>query len=315
MKRLLGLTVSLLILAALYWKVGASNLVDVLMSSHPIWLSAGLGMVIPLTLISAYRLRLLMPENDRLTGWESTRLILVASSLNMILPSKMGDIAKAYFMARDHGLSTANCVSLVLYEKATDMLSLLAWCLLGLLFYPFHGSLFWLLLSGVALLFILCCALLISHRFTEMLFRLLSFPLPGRFRAKTAKVALQLDELRQQLHGMPGFAWRVALVSLGIWLLHLLQIWLFVLALNTWVPFIENAALAPLAILAGLIPLTFAGIGTRDAAVVVLYSPYLTASAGAALGLLFTSRYFLPALMGLPLLHRYMTALPKNQSC
>jgi uncharacterized membrane protein YbhN (UPF0104 family) len=86
------------------------------------------------------------------------------------------------------------------------------------------------------------------------------------------------------------------------------------LALRGWVPFLDNLALAPLAILAGLIPLTFAGVGTRDAAVVGLYAPYLAPAAGAALGLLFTSRYFLPAIMGLPFVHRYLTALPQHKN-
>lgn len=310
MKRLLAIVISLLILAALYWKIGTSELLAVLTSTEPKWLAAGLGMVLPLTLITAWRLRLLMPENDRVSGWESTQLILVASSLNMILPSKMGDIAKAYFMARNHGLTQGHCLSLVLYEKTTDMLSLLAWCIFGLLLYPFKGWIFWLMLAAVVALFLLCSALLLSHRFTALLFKLLSYPLPAGIKAKTASLSEKLDELRKQLAGNPGLAARVAIVSLGIWLLHLLQVWLFILALRGWVPFLDNLALAPLAILAGLVPLTFAGVGTRDAAVVLLYGTYLSPAAGAALGLLFTSRYFLPAVMGLPFVHRYMTALP-----
>ena len=312
MKRLLPVVISLLILAALYWKVGTSQLLAVLATAEPMWLAVGLGMVIPLTLVTAWRLCLLMPMNDRLNGWESTQLILAASSLNMILPSKMGDIAKAYFMARNHGLTQGNCLSLVLYEKTTDMLSLLAWCIFGLLLYPFKGWLFWLMLAAVVALFLLCSALLLSHRFTKSLFWVLSYPLPTGIKAKTASLSGKLDELRKQLAATPGLATRVAIVSFGIWLMHLLQVWLFILALRGWVPFLDNLALAPLAILAGLIPLTFAGVGTRDAAVVLLYGSYLTPAAGAALGLLFTSRYFLPAVMGLPFVHRYMIALPTS---
>lgn len=81
---------------------------------------------------------------------------------------------------------------------------------------------------------------------------------------------------------------------------------MFILALRTSVPLIESLALSPLAILAGLIPLTFAGIGTRDAALVFLYAAFLSAPEAAALGLLCTARYFLPALAGLPFLNRYV---------
>jgi hypothetical protein len=87
----------------------------------------------------------------------------------------------------------------------------------------------------------------------------------------------------------------------------LLQIWFFILALNAWTPFLTNLALSPLAILAGLLPLTFAGVGTRDAALIAFYQPYFNAPTAAALGLLCTSRYLLPAIGGLPFLEQYLT--------
>lgn len=102
---------------------------------------------------------------------------------------------------------------------------------------------------------------------------------------------------------------KVTLTSIFIWFLHLLQIWMFILALRAWCPFVANLALSPLAILAGLLPLTFAGVGTRDAALVVFYAPYFGAPTGAALGLLCTARYVLPALGGMPFASRYLTAV------
>ncbi|MGC1524823.1 MAG: hypothetical protein WA783_02110 [Phormidesmis sp.] len=98
-------------------------------------------------------------------------------------------------------------------------------------------------------------------------------------------------------------------MSVFFWLLHLLQIWFFILALNAWVNPITNLALSPLAILAGLLPLTFAGVGTRDAALIFLYQPYFSEATGAALGLLCSSRYLLPAIGGLPFLSQYLNRL------
>ena len=107
---------------------------------------------------------------------------------------------------------------------------------------------------------------------------------------------------------------KVTLTSIGIWFLHLLQIWFFILALKAWTPFLANLALSPLAILAGLLPLTFAGVGTRDAALIAFYAPYFPAATGAALGLLCTSRYLMPAIGGLPFLQEYLSTLRQNQT-
>jgi uncharacterized membrane protein YbhN (UPF0104 family) len=103
---------------------------------------------------------------------------------------------------------------------------------------------------------------------------------------------------------------KVAITSVFIWFLHLLQIWLFIFALRATVPFVINLALSPLAILAGLLPIpTFGGAGTRDGALVALYAPYFAAPTALALGLLCTARYILPALGGLPFAGRYFAAV------
>lgn len=309
MKRLLAAGVSLAILAVIYHRIGTGPLLEAFAASDRWWLVTSLAMVVPLTLVTAWRLQLLMPADRRLSFGESNRLILAASSLNLILPSKLGDIAKAFFMARDHGLSQSYSLSLVLFEKASDMLSLLAWCLFGLALYPDRGKLFWMIAAAVGGLFVLLVLFLASHRFTAGLLGGAGSLLPDGVGRKLGGLAGRLDELRSHLAASPALVLRVALVSLGIWLLHLVQTWLFVAALGTWMPLLDNLALAPLAILAGLVPLTFAGVGTRDAAIIVLYGAYLSPAAAAALGVLFTARYLLPALAGLPFVHRYLAAV------
>ena len=64
--------------------------------------------------------------------------------------------------------------------------------------------------------------------------------------------------------------------------------------------------MASLSIFVGLLPFTFAGIGTRDVALIFFYQPFLAAPVAAALGLFCTLRYLLPALIGLPFLGQYL---------
>jgi hypothetical protein len=73
-------------------------------------------------------------------------------------------------------------------------------------------------------------------------------------------------------------------------------------------------AFAVIAILAGLLPFTFAGVGTRDAALVVLFAPYLDAGGAALLGLCATLRYLIPAIAGLPFVSAFWQARPKDEA-
>ncbi|MBD2041735.1 lysylphosphatidylglycerol synthase transmembrane domain-containing protein [Microcoleus sp. FACHB-672] len=309
MKRIISLAVSLIILAVIYSKIDFLNLIKVFQNCHVIWIAISLGMVVPLTMLTSWRLQQLMPTGSRLGFGEANGLILAASTLNMVLPSKMGDIAKAYFM-RDKGhLSGSLSLSLVVFEKACDMLSLLLWCVFGLMFYRHKDILFWLMTAGVATGLLAGILLLSSRRLAQLFFTILSGFAPKKLKVK-------LDKMRFSWSEMHDYFWsdkrQLAIItgtSIFIWFCHLLQIWFFILALNAWTPFLANLALSPLAILAGLLPLTFAGVGTRDAALILFYQPYFNAPTAAALGLLCTSRYVIPALAGLPFLGQYLTAV------
>ena len=114
MKKLLSLAVSLGLLALIYWKIDFTKLGPVFANCDGWWLAASLAMVIPLTALTAWRFQQLAPGDARISFGEATRLILSASVLNLILPSKMGDIAKAFFLPMRRSLA----LSLVVFEKA-----------------------------------------------------------------------------------------------------------------------------------------------------------------------------------------------------
>lgn len=302
MKRLISIIVSVGILAVLYWKIDFGKVVPVFTNCSLPWLAASLLMVVPLTLLTAGRLCQLMPKAHPLPFLESNRLILLASVLNLVLPSKMGDMAKSVFMADRGHLRGSLALALVVFEKACDMLSLLVWCVFGLMLYPDKDAMFWTMTAAVVAGFFGLALLLGSTSFAKLCFGLGERFAPGKMKAKIAT----LHESWIEMH---GYFWEdktklagITANSVFIWFLHLVQIWMFTIAIKTSVPFLANLALSPLAILAGLMPLTFAGVGTRDAALIFFYHPYMSEAAGAALGVLCTLRYVLPAVMGLPFL-------------
>lgn len=303
MKRIISIVVSLGILVVLYWRIDFAKAIPIFANSSIPWMIVSLGMVIPLTLLTSFRLCQLMPAAHPLKFWESNRLILLASVLNLVLPSKMGDMAKSVFMADRGHLRGSLALALVVFEKACDMLSLLVWCVFGLLLYPRKDAFFWVMTAAIIAGFIGLALLLGSTHFARFCFGMGERFAPGKMKTKIATLHASWVE-------MHGYFWqdkakltRIAINSIFIWFLHLVQIWMFTLALREPVALLTNLALSPLAILAGLLPLTFAGVGTRDAALVFLYSPdYMSAAAAAALGVLCTLRYVLPALLGLPFL-------------
>lgn len=306
MRRLVPLAVSLTILLVIYRSIDTAAMLDAFRRSSPLWLIVGLALVVPLTALTSFRLQRLMPAGTRLPFREALGLTLSASVLNMVLPSKMGDIAKGWFIRERGHLRGSLALALVVFEKACDLLALLAWCVVGLAFLPRERPWVWML--ALALVAALGAGMLMlgSARFAARLVAIGRRVAPVRMLPQVQAFGDGWAELQRLLRTRSRRSLEIAATSLFIWFLHLLQIWIFILALRAWVPFTASVALAPLAILAGLAPLTFAGIGTRDAALIVLFQYHLTAATAAALGVLCTLRYLMPAIAGLPFFGRYL---------
>lgn len=302
MKKLIGLVVSLVILALIWRSVDPAAIWAAMRAADPLWLTLGLAMVVPLTWATAWRFRLLA-RSDVAMG-EATRLILSASTLNLVLPSKMGDVAKAWVLTRKHGFEGERALSLVILEKALDMAALLVWGVPALLWVGGRDSLYWLAAAAVAGLLALLVLLLSPVPLTAWLLRLLARFVPAR-------VGARIDRFEEQWTAIVTWFWSgrraagIVFLSVLLWGAHLFQFWLFARALGPAIPLADNMAFATLSILAGLVPLTAAGVGTRDAAILFFYGPALGGGAAAVLGVLATSRYLIPALGGLPFLSDY----------
>ncbi len=165
--------------------------------------------------------------------------------------------------------------------------------------------LFWLAALVVGGALVLGTLLIGSRAFARFFFATAGRLAPGKIGAKLGAMQAAWDEMHGYFWASKSKLLLVVGTSVFIWFLHLLQIWLFILALRASAPFLANLALSPLAILAGLLPLTFAGVGTRDAALILLYAPYFDQHSAAALGILCTARYILPAIGGIPFASRY----------
>ena len=169
-RKLLGLGVGLALLALIYAQIDAAALGRLLLASNPLWLAAALGLVVPLTALTAWRLSLLVPRAGRLGVGEAVRLTLIAGVLNMVLPSKMGDIAKAGALARGGAVPGADALALVVFEKGWDMIALLLWCVAALLLLPGKGPVFWALTLATGALLAAGLVAVASRRAAARLF-------------------------------------------------------------------------------------------------------------------------------------------------
>lgn len=313
-KRLISLAVSAVILALLWRSIDPAAILAAARQTAPAWFWAAVGFTLPLTLATAWRFAAL--SSGTVKAGEAMRLILAASTLNIVLPSKMGDLAKAWILRRDGTMNGGRALALVVLEKLLDLWSLVAVgalalsitrpalpggdASLALALLVLWGGTIGLLLPMLAGKRVLAPLLAMTQRFAKL-------------HGKLTGLIADWDELIGWFWARPARALAMLGGSLLLWGGHMVQIWLFASAIGE-VPLGLTMAFAVIAILAGLLPFTFAGVGTRDAALVVLFAPWLGAGGAALLGLCATLRYLIPALAGLPFVSAFWQARPKDEA-
>ena len=303
---LVSLVASTALLVALYRSLDVRLIGQTLLQADRLWLVVSVGIILPITVLRAVRFFLVAPGALSGVG-EALRVTLAASALNVVLPSKAGDLIKSYVVATRGQMSAGVALSIIIYERLCDLFGLITWCLLGWLSgrsqVPGAPTAFWLLigvLGGVSGI------LVSSERAALGLRAVVERALPRRRLRKLRALADGWPDLLAVLRGRRR--WIVSF-SIGLWLVHLFQMWMFTVALSVPVPTTVFVSLVAVALMAGQLPFTIAGLGARDVALVVLLSPYMAPESAAALGVLVATRNLLPPFIGLPMMGRYLASM------
>jgi uncharacterized protein (TIRG00374 family) len=311
--------------------VGAGEVLAVFRQAHLGWLALGLFCFIPQFYLIAWRWCRMTRPFMALSLAESVRIVLATNTANVVLPSKLGDLGKGLILARTGKVRMDGAMGLVIFEKVLDVATLAVYMILGTCLFLFAGRgimtdpiqskiALVALLAGLALLFLVVAI----YQFPKLILGFLgadgqtgsasadqageasSGQASNGFKSKLIKT-LQGIRLALQLLNSHGASPAVLVFTgLALWALHLIQILLFFWAVGAEPTLGQFLSMAPLAIFVGLVPITFGGFGTRDAALIAFFAPIPQATMLAA-ALLVNTRYVVPALAGLPFFQRYVS--------
>jgi uncharacterized protein (TIRG00374 family) len=310
-KKLLGILISLIILGVLYSRLDFAGMMNALSDIKSPLLILCFLLFIPQFLLTAYRWKVICRPYYQAGMRESLSLILSGNALNLFLPSKMGDIAKAAFLHNHSTLDWRKGLDFVFFEKSLDLSSMSLWMVICFLVDPILGRVelagFFLGLAFIVLTLLIYSGSLGSGEGVERWIGRIS-PRVGKALGGLLNGAISLKNNLIET----GLLKKVILISFILWFLHLLQFYFFFQSLALWrITIVTVFALVPLAIFIGLLPLTFSGIGTRDAALIYLFRPWASYEKMALVGVFSMVRYLVPGLLGLPAMGMYSVSLKK----
>jgi uncharacterized membrane protein YbhN (UPF0104 family) len=261
---LVGVTAALV--GLLVWRLGgAARVIDAARGARPEWVGVAFALSCACVVVGTWRWQIVVGAMIRKGTGERYSLpfgrafaaVLAAWPLSAVTPSRAGDLARAWTVS--DRVPVAEGAGSILAEKVVDALVLMAFVAAGA---GLAGLWLW---CGVALGGLVLGAAVVA---LVMRSRARLAELPGlRGRAEAIeRLFVAFDALSRapaRLAALVALSAVVRVLTLAV--THVLFV-----ALGADVSFFDTATLWPAAILAGLAPVTLGGMGTRDAAFLLL---------------------------------------------
>jgi len=287
-----GLALIILTIAIFYLLFQRIDLMQVLafLSTVPpvIWVLATL-LTFSFPIMSAARWHLILRAMGYNVDVRKCLLVIVGIwPISSISPAKSGDLLKAICLRNE--IDAVVAAGSVLTERVLDLLVLAGFALAGGLVFQ-DGR-----------IIVVASCMLLAVLVVLMLARLkVRWPIGKRWQGKLQDLFRSLQTFGQNRTLLVG----ILSLTVANWFASILQTKLLFDGVGASVPLGFTAAALPVAIFVGLIPVTFGGMGTRDSAMVVLFSTFASAPQALAVGILYSFfGYWLLAVLGLAVMKR-----------
>ena len=293
--RLSRLSIRLVVAAGLtgymLWKAHPRDVAAIATRAEWQPMLVAVGLVLADRALMAYRWLALLctvEANRRPPLWVVMRVFFVSTFVGTFLPMSVGgDMVRSYSITR-FNVSGGDAVASVLMDRVLGVASILLVGLVGvMLVADLAGNAGVLILLAVALAVCGLVFLLVFSRRTAALALILIARMPGAILRHGG------DRLLESVRKYAGFRGQLMIVlacSVGVQILRIVQAYYLGRGLGIDVPLVAYFGFIPVILLIMLVPITFNGIGTSQAAFVWLFARAGTPSSAAfALSVLFVA--------------------------
>jgi uncharacterized protein (TIRG00374 family) len=266
--RLLGFVIFIIILKT----IDAAKLYSLISRINLTFVFVGIFGVFPVILIKVWRWQSIMKtQNIHFSLYDCYLMYFVSLLLGVISPGKIGDFSRVLYLRQDGNSWEKSFLSIIL-DRIFDVVSLIIIGYISMFFFISIFSKAITLISVIfVILFIIFFVILRNKRIMKKLFyTFLNLLIPDRFRKETRKIFINL------YHDIKKITIRSLIINLFLTVVHwgtyYLLLYTLLRAINVQIPLTHIIMGVSIASLVNLIPISVAGIGTRDAALIVIFS-------------------------------------------
>ena len=295
---LIGFAIFVFILS----KVNLPKAMEILSGIKVEFYFLSLALLVVMVLLKGLKWKLVLNSQQSDIGiLKASKYFCIGFFFSSITPGRIGDFVRALYL-KENNLSTS--ISSVLLDRVIDIILLVAFsAIASVVFTEVYGGSVISQQIILAMIFAVCVGLffLFREKYLKIIFRpLFNLIVPENYKQRIAfgfngiflsvkKIFLRKKE----------FIFAV-LVGAVFWVIAVVFSYFLAVSLGIVISLEAMFLLYPLILLADLLPISFSGVGTREA-IVILFFSFISLSAEQAVAfslLLFLTGYLLVALVG-----------------
>ncbi len=299
--RIVAAAVGLAIGAAVLWVSHPATIWESLQEAEALPVLGALLLNVPVVTLRALRAKVVLGFlGYGLSLMEMIPVQLVGQTSSSITPAASGDYVRAYIWRRTHEIPLRAGATVVTFERLYSLFLLVAVAVL-LIVLPRHGWFGWVLVAIG----------LVAATFAPTILELMTPPAieryvlgrvtRGRLLGKHAGGALEMADNLRQLLRSPVLLTKASAITLAIYILSGIQVWLLLIGLSDMVRITQAVAVYAVSQVAGILSTLPFGLGASDATLVAILAGYgVTVETSATVAVLLRGVATLPqALAGL----------------
>ena len=270
---LFGIIVFVLIL----WNLDLSRVFQSFADLNAYFLLMALALQVPIITLKALKWKILIrsysvdfPMVRAVTSW------LVGFSIGIMTPGRMGDLARAYYLKGR--LPLGKSLTTVIADRIIDVLVLISFSALGVIIFVSlyaTGMGYGLFLPLLSLLFIgLVTGIYVMTRKGIMMRVLRPFYrrfIPERYGKEVSKVFHDFYGGLGDMKKRGGLVIASVCICAVTWVLGFVQVYVLSLSMDIDLSLVFIVSIIPIITLLDALPISFSGIGTRDAAMIFFF--------------------------------------------
>ncbi len=298
-KLLISVLLSTVILFFIYRNIDIPAMTKVIGNVNRNWFLLLLALFIPQLLSASLRWKLMTCIIGKVkipftTSWHN---VVGSYSANLIIPGKMGEIVRIPWMQK-YKLACPTLV-MVFMEKLLDIFSIVLIMMTSLVYISIQKGLsIPAQQAGLIIGLAIIIGFILVFAFRKAAFRLFERLFP-KFVSRQKENSIY-NRTKQSLEFLKDRLPLFLFMSIGIWLIQIFEFFVIFRMFDIDPGFFHVGFGCSLALLAGALPISIAGIGPRDAIIISYFSSFASTETLAAIAIITTLRIVIPALLGLP---------------